>query len=127
MRLNGTTYHPNLLLIPGMSLLIILILLAVSEPPVNINAIFLLSFLPGIDILVVFIDIIRLRRHIKKNGDKLTSIKWAPFGPGWLSWLTFTFGRKYFSIYKVGIVDSKGRSSEAYVRVSLFYGIRFTG
>jgi hypothetical protein len=131
MSIRGAYYHPNLFLIPALLFLPYATLAVISfsnspQPDFFSSKLLVpIGLPPLLGFVGVGIDLALLRRHIHRNGDRLTAVKWAPFGPSQHSWLSID--RKYFTVYQVEISDSKHHVSKAYVRVSLFHGISFTG
>ena len=61
----------------------------------------------------------RIREYIQSRGGSVTSIEWAPFGPGW-------FAEKSQAIYHVRYVDKLGAHHDSYCKTSLWTGVYFT-
>src|SRR3989304_5666172 len=95
MDINETYYHPNLLLIPGLPLIIIGLFVLLSSGQ-DFLALLWVVIVEGMICLFLLIDILRVRRYVEGQGAKLIAMKWAPFGPGW-----FSFTRRNATIYQV--------------------------
>ena len=57
--------------------------------------------------------------YVEQRGGTVTSIGWAPFGPGW-------FGEKSDRIYEVHYTDRDGNKHQAYAKTSMMTGVYFT-
>ncbi len=89
------------------------------------GAAFFLLIPVGIGLAILFrvlagnLDHDRLRVYVEQRGGTVTSIGWAPFGPGW-------FGEKSDRIYEVHYTDRDGNKHQAYAKTSMMTGVYFT-
>ncbi len=89
------------------------------------GAVFFLLIPIGIGIAILFrvfagnMDHDRLREYVEQRGGTVTSIDWAPFGPGW-------FGEKSDRIYEIHYIDRDGNKHQAYAKTSMMTGVYFT-
>jgi hypothetical protein len=65
------------------------------------------------------LDSHRVRNYVESQGGQLLSIKWAPFGPGFL-------GARKSRIYEVHYLDASGQTHEAFCKTSALAGVYFT-
>ena len=84
-----------------------------------------LMFAVVIGLAVVFrlfagsLDRQRIESYVARDGGRVESVSWAPFGPGW-------FGEKSDRIYQVRYVDRLGQLHDAHCKTSLTTGVYFT-
>ena len=64
-------------------------------------------------------DRARIADYVRGQGGELRSIRWSPFGRGWL-------GEKSDRIYEVDYADREGRTHHATCKTSLFTGVYWT-
>lgn len=64
-------------------------------------------------------DSTRIKHYIERRGDKIITMSWRPFGPGWLM-------TKDGRIYLIRYRDRFGNVREAYCKTSGWTGVYFT-
>ena len=122
MDINDTYYHPNLLLKPALWLALWGLILFLSGGFSYEILLWWGAIITGLYMLFELIDVVRVRKYVEKQGASLTSIKWAPFGPGW-----FSFTHRNSTIYGIEFADPMGKEFSEHVRVSLWHGVERTG
>ncbi|QDU54893.1 hypothetical protein [Aeoliella mucimassa] len=81
--------------------------------------VFFVSIAVGARLFAGSMDGDRVRGYIHRQGGKLLSSNWEPFGTGW-------FGEKNDRIYRVRYRDRDGNIHNAVVKTSMFSGVYFT-
>jgi hypothetical protein len=120
MTIGDTYYHPNLLLIFAYPV-VFLLFFSLTGVYQYFPMVWMALIVLAISALSILVDAIRVRKFVEKDGGRLTSMRWAPFGPG-----RNAFTRRNANIYKVEYVNSLGTALEGHVRVSLFFGVETT-
>ena len=118
MDLNETYYHPTLLLIPGLPLILFGLIATLTNAQ---DYLLWVVIAEGVICLFLLIDIMRVRRYVEGQGAKLISMKWAPFGPGW-----FSLTRRNATIYQIETAKPLSTEVTGHVRVSLWFGVEPT-
>ncbi|MSU78818.1 MAG: hypothetical protein EXS16_12085 [Gemmataceae bacterium] len=89
------------------------------------GALFFLLIPLGIGLAILFrvlagnLDHDRLREYVEQRGGTVSSIGWAPFGPGW-------WGEKSDRIYEVHYTNRDGNLHHSYAKTSMMTGVYFT-
>jgi hypothetical protein len=116
LEINETYYHPNLLISPGITLLIVGIV--VLSGNLESTAMWLFMVIVVVSSLSVLFNISRVNAYVEQKGARLTAIKWAPFAPGWF------WSGKNSTAYEIETADPLGRATAEIVRVSLWFGVK---